>query len=86
MSLHYRIYALTNAKTKNNVAVITVPRWRTKSSPRAFCFPKSCSAPPEIAPDSPALLPDCKTINTIIIIALITNMILITLAIKQHPL
>lgn len=50
---------------KNNTASTTVALCKIKSIPRAFCFPKSCSAPPEMAPESPALLPDCNNTTTI---------------------
>ncbi len=46
-------------------ASTTVARLRKASTPRAFCFPINCSAPPEIAPDNPALRPDCN--NTTVI-------------------
>ena len=53
------------ANMKNKTASTMVTRCRTKSSPRAFCFPKSCSAPPEMAPERPALVPDCNNTTTI---------------------
>ncbi len=65
---------------------MTVPRCKNKSNPRAFCLPNNCSAPPEIAPDNPALFPDCKTMKTTIIIALIINNTLTAVAIKSLPL
>ena len=43
----------------------TVTLCSIKSIPRAFCLPNNCSAPPLIAPDNPALLPDCN--NTTVI-------------------
>ena len=58
-------YATTSDKIKNPVPNITVARCKNKSSPRAFCLPKRCSAPPEIAPDRPALLPRCSKITAI---------------------
>src|SRR5699024_791019 len=85
-SVCYNIYPLINANTKNILAVITVPRCKTKSIPRAFCLPNNCSAPPEIAPESPALLPDCNTINTIVIIESITNKLFKTVSIQIHTL
>ena len=53
-TLPYTIYAseIVNTKTR-------LPAQRLcgeESDHFAFCFPKSCSAPPEIAPDKPALL------------------------------
>jgi hypothetical protein len=36
-----------------------------KNSSRPFFLPKKVSAPPAIAPDSPALLPDCNRITAI---------------------
>src|SRR5699024_4668849 len=57
---YYKINPLMNAKTKNKVAVMTVPLCNTRSIPRAFCLPNNCSAPPDIAPDKPALFPDCN--------------------------
>src|SRR5699024_1430681 len=77
-------YALAKANTKKITAVTTVPRCKNKSIPRAFLFPNNCSAPPEIAPDKPALVPDCKTISVIIIIILMTKSTLITVAIYEH--
>ena len=47
-------------RTANNTTVI---RCKIKSSPRAFCLPNNVSAPPEMAPDNPALLPDCNNNN-----------------------
>lgn len=61
-------------------AVTIVARCRNKSIPLAFCLPKSCSAPPEIAPDNPALFPDCSTIKMIITIASITSKTFINVA------
>jgi hypothetical protein len=61
----YAKYATANAKTKKSTASTVVTRAKTASIPRAFFCPKSCSAPPEIAPDKPALFPDCN--NTIAI-------------------
>src|SRR5699024_568641 len=79
VTFHYITYALIKAKTKNSVPVITVPRCNTRSKPLAFCLPNNCSAPPEIAPERPSLLPDCNNTNTIIIIASTTNNIFTTL-------
>lgn len=50
---------------KNNTARTIVNLCKTKSIPLAFVLPNSCSAPPEMAPDKPALLPDCN--NTTVI-------------------
>lgn len=55
-----------------------VPRCKTKSRPLAFCFPNNCSAPPEIAPDNPALFPDCNNTKTIKIIASIISNVIAT--------
>lgn len=70
---YYKINPLMNAKTKNKAAVMTVPLCNTRSIPRAFCLPNNCSAPPDIAPDKPALFPDCNKIKIIIMIASMTN-------------
>lgn len=56
--IYYAKYAIDSVRIKNNTERTTVARCRTRSRPRAFCFPKSVSAPPEIAPERPALLPD----------------------------
>lgn len=61
-----------------------VTRWRTKSSPRAFCFPKSCSAPPEMAPERPALDPDCNNTTTINDNATITSKVISNTCILFH--
>jgi len=37
-----------------------VNRDRNKSNPRALVFPNRCSAPPEMAPEIPALFPFCS--------------------------
>lgn len=42
-----------------------VIRCNSPSMPRAFAFPIKCSAPPAIAPERPALLPDCNRTTTI---------------------
>lgn len=65
-------------RTKNNTPVITVPRCRIRSNPLAFCFPNNCSAPPEIAPDKPALFPDWSKTKTIKIIESIISNVMAT--------
>src|SRR5699024_10800947 len=72
------IQALMKAKTKNKIPVTIVPRCKKRSIPRAFCFPNNCSAPPEIAPDKPSLLPLCNKTSIIIIIELMTNNVFTT--------
>lgn len=72
---YFKKYATINANTKKQVANTMVARCRTKSIPRAFCFPNKCSAPPEMAPDKPALFPFCRSTTVIKPIALITSSI-----------
>lgn len=74
--MYYITYALINANRKNSVPTTTVLRCKTKSKPRAFFLPNNCSAPPEIAPESPALDPDCSSTSTIKTTELMTNNIL----------
>lgn len=69
----YRKYANSNVSTKKITASTTVARVKKASTPRAFCFPISCSAPPDIAPDSPALRPDCSKTTVINAIDVIIN-------------
>lgn len=66
-------YANNIVSTKKSTASITVAFERKASIPRAFCLPINCSAPPEIAPDSPALRPDCNKTTVIKAIAVKIN-------------
>ena len=70
---------------KNRTASTIVTLCKTKSIPRAFCFPKSCSAPPEMAPERPALFPDCNNTTTINAIATMTSKALIMRAFIPPP-
>lgn len=71
--IYHTKYATANANKKNKIVRIIVKRCKTASRPRAFCFPKSCSAPPLIAPDKPALLPCCNKTTAIKQIATIMS-------------
>ncbi|EFR99150.1 putative chromosome-associated kinesin, partial [Listeria seeligeri FSL N1-067] len=50
-------YASAISITKKTMDRTMVVRCKISSSPLAFCLPNNCSAPPEMAPDKPALLP-----------------------------
>ncbi len=56
----YMKNATSKVSKKNNVPSTTVALTRTASKPLAFCLPTICSAPPDMAPDKPALFPDCN--------------------------
>lgn len=71
------MYPTTTVKTKNNVAKTIVTHWSTRSSPLAFVFPNKCSAPPVIAPESPALFPFCNKTTTINTSETMTNAIFV---------
>lgn len=53
------------ASRKNKTASTIVILCKIRSIPRTFCFPKSCSAPPEIAPDNPVLFPGWSSMTAI---------------------
>lgn len=74
-NLPYIKNATKIVRIKNKAPNTTVALLRTASKPRAFCLPINCSAPPEIAPDKPALRPDCKTTTIINKIDTIINKI-----------
>lgn len=70
---------------KNMIDKTTVTLCSIKSMPRAFCFPKSCSAPPLIAPDKPALLPDCNNTTVINDIEVMINRMIKMVFIMSNP-
>src|SRR5699024_2441563 len=70
---YYKINPLMNSKTEIKEAVMTIYLSNTRSISRAFSLPNNCSAPPDIAPDKPALCPNCNKIKIIIISASMTN-------------
>ncbi len=72
---YYNKKATVTVSKKKSTPRTTVALLSTASNPRAFCFPTNCSAPPEIAPDKPALRPDCKTTTAISKIDTITSKI-----------
>ena len=51
--------------TKNNIDKIIVNLFKNKSTPRCFCLPNNCSAPPLMAPESPLLLPSWSSTTVI---------------------
>ena len=85
LALYTPKYANASVKMKKSTDKITVNRWRIKSRPLAFCLPKSCSAPPEIAPDSPALLLDCSNTTMISAILTITSNVITNACMKTPP-
>jgi hypothetical protein len=61
----YSIATNNNATARKTTAPLIVTFVKTASQPLLFFFPKSCSAPPPMEPDKPALFPCCRSTNAI---------------------
>lgn len=62
---YYIKYAIAISNPKKIMDRTMVVRCKINSRPLTFCFPNNCSAPPDIAPDKPLLLPGCNIITVI---------------------
>ena len=74
----YSNATIARDNTINSAAETVDTLLNIASYPLLFFFPKSCSAPPPIDPDNPALFPDCNNILAIKTILVTTSKIINT--------